>query len=343
MEDNTQQITQKDIFDLSYKDFSDIFYKDLEPQFVSLKENLSNKHSHNKFIGIFLILFLIVWGYAIFPSGEWKKGDGIWVTFAFFIFAFICIEYLKKAFSKGGFVMYEAKEKFFPYFGIKYLRYMFGSSSSQEAEEIKKWRNSAPMEYRKNFISQVFKRLFSPSTEGIICYLDESLEMSYKGLPFEILEFHCSIKMTGFSHFLLISTKINKNFNGETIANSKKSFFGGASGKQEVFFEDPEFSNIFKVVADDQVEARYLLTTSFINRLINYKNGHNCSIDILFSRQVSSQVNTFICISSNKDFFEISAKSNWERNPSLFYNILEEIKEIAEIVDALKLDQDIGM
>ena len=79
-----------------------------------------------------------------------------------------------------------------------------------------------------------------------------------------------------------------------------------------------------------------------MNRLLKYKKEHNnCSIDILFSNSISNKENVFICISSQKNYFEMPEQDWQDVNKS--YKIIGEIKEILLIVDALKLDQDIGM
>ncbi|MCE5185329.1 MAG: DUF3137 domain-containing protein [Planctomycetaceae bacterium] len=39
--------------------------------------------------------------------------------------------------------------------------------------------------------------------------------------------------------------------------------------------EDPEFENYFAVYADDQIEARYILSPALMNRILNYRKKHD--------------------------------------------------------------------
>ena len=111
--------------------------------------------------------------------------------------------------------------------------------------------------------------------------------------------------------------------------------------------EDPVFNENFTIFSDDQIEARYLLTTGFMERLLIFQKDHNCTVSVLFDNSISPNANVFLSLSFGKDFFEIPHGTRWIQNPAHFYNICKEIKEITQILDALKedlkLDQDIGM
>lgn len=63
--------------------------------------------------------------------------------------------------------------------------------------------------------------------------------------------------------------------------------------------EDPEFSRYFVVYGDDQVEARYVLSTSLMSRITEFRKKHPNNIFISF-------VNSFlyVAIAYRKDLFE---------------------------------------
>lgn len=191
----------------------------------------------------------------------------------------------------------------------------------------------------------VIKKIFLLSSSGYS--VDDFLLFAYKGLPIKMAEVSIYIEKGRDSielRHILIGTKINKKFKGETFLYSKdrkipllQTFDG-----QQIFLEDSVFNDNFKTFSTDQIEARYLLTPSFMSRLLKYKLAHKNSLNIVFNNNLSSAANVFldIDITKDKDFFEInsdplSAKTYWD--------ILQEIKELLEILDALKLDQDIGM
>lgn len=76
---------------------------------------------------------------------------------------------------------------------------------------------------------------------------------------------------------VFIEFDMNKNFEGHTFlferAATNRNINFDASKFQEVKLEDPEFSSKYIVYSDNQVEARYVLTTAFIER---FKKHENC-------------------------------------------------------------------
>jgi len=96
--------------------------------------------------------------------------------------------------------------------------------------------------------------------------------------------------------------------------------------------EDPEFEKHFVVYSNDQVEARYILSTSLMRRIVEFKEKSDRKIHLSF---IGSKM--FVAISYNKDLFE----------PRLFRTVLdfEPIREYFEdlqlaigIVDDLNLN-----
>ena len=63
-------------------------------------------------------------------------------------------------------------------------------------------------------------------------------------------------------HFLKF--QMYNNFKCKTVVSDGTA---KTKGLKEVILEDPEFKNIWAVHSDDQVEARYLLTVTFMERL----------------------------------------------------------------------------
>ena len=113
-------------------------------------------------------------------------------------------------------------------------------------------------------------------------------------------------------------------------------------GKKVVKLEDVEFEKHFEVYGTDQIESRYLLTPSFMQRLLDYKLTKQYRIEVVFSKEISSDQNMFFFIHTDKDHFELP-KDITLLDQDSFYGLIKEITDILEIVDALKLDQNIGM
>lgn len=103
----------------------------------------------------------------------------------------------------------------------------------------------------------------------------------------------------------------NKNFNGITVVRPKDA--GAALGawisktipvfstsnKQLVALENPEFSSEFITYSTDQVEARYILTPSLMERLCALNKRCRYTISLSF---IGSKV--FIAFPLDKDYFE---------------------------------------
>ena len=135
----------------------------------------------------------------------------------------------------------------------------------------------------------------------------------------------------------------NKHFAGQTVVlpDTAEKLFGrlgqklqslngvrGQLGKRE----DPEFERHFVVYGDDQIEARYILSTSLMKRIVDFKEKTRKKIYLSF---IGSMV--FVAIWYTKNLFE----------PRIFRTLLdfEPIKEyfgdlqlVIGIVDDLNLN-----
>ena len=96
-----------------------------------------------------------------------------------------------------------------------------------------------------------------------------------------------------FATDLHIYTHVGKILFGEW-AESSKDPFGDI-----VTLEDPTFQENFSVYGKDQVEARYILSTSFMQRLMDFFKKVQSPIHISF---VDSKM--YLAINTNQDLFE---------------------------------------
>ena len=112
----------------------------------------------------------------------------------------------------------------------------------------------------------------------------------------------------------------NKNFNGSTIIMPDHSGGGGflsgigqffqkfSSKGQLVKLEDPEFEKRFVVYGSDQVEARYILSPSLMQRITEFRDSSDREFRMSF---IDS--NVCIAINCNKNLFE----------PRLFSSVID--------------------
>ncbi len=180
--------------------------------------------------------------------------------------------------------------------------------------------------------------------------VDDIITGKYNDLDFSVYDTHIyyetgSGKNRHTVHPLrgfILTTEIKKKFVGETLIKTDRFLQTGKIGqKVTVRLEDIVFEKEFEVYSDDQIEGRYLLTTAFMNRLVEYKKRKHYSIEVFFSNNLDGNENIFFFINNNKDNFEFPMLKKLEKES--FYKILKEIYDVLEIIDALKLEQNIGL
>lgn len=109
---------------------------------------------------------------------------------------------------------------------------------------------------------------------------------------------------------LFFKADFNKNFDGTTIIlpDSVERLFGPLGTAiqsrethrgQLIHLEDPEFEEYFVVYGTDQVEGRYILSTSLMRRIVEFRK--KTDRDIYLSFNLTS---LHLAISCSKDFFE---------------------------------------
>ena len=109
---------------------------------------------------------------------------------------------------------------------------------------------------------------------------------------------------------LFFVADFNKHFSGKTVVVSdvaEKMF--GRFGKmlqsmnftrgQLIKLDDPQFERMFAVYADDQIEARYILSTSLMERMLNFRKDTGKAIQFSF---VGSKI--YVAIPYKKKLFE---------------------------------------
>lgn len=142
---------------------------------------------------------------------------------------------------------------------------------------------------------------------------------------------------------LFIIADFNKHFKTHTLVlpDTAEKLFGkfgqtlqsvGTGKKKLVRLENPEFEKEFCVYGEDQVEARYILTPSLMERILAYRKKWDSRISLSFC---DSKV--YIAINMNKNLFETRLFK-----PLADYDFIEEnlrfLILITEIVEDLNLN-----
>ncbi len=166
---------------------------------------------------------------------------------------------------------------------------------------------------------------------------DDCFFTSYKGIPIRISETRI-FSLATYSAFsgVFILIDIPKKFSGYTHIKERTYKYKGPY--KEVKLEDVEFSEEFYVGSTDQVEARYLLTPAFMQRYKNIQKAFNGS-----EIECSFYGNKLLIAVSSGDSFSLGDLGKTVIDIEQFTTMLNEIISIYEMVEELKLYQNIGM
>ena len=143
---------------------------------------------------------------------------------------------------------------------------------------------------------------------------------------------------------LILELSMNKSFGGKTVVKKDSGTVGNwfikkSTSLKKVKLEDPIFEKMFEVYSDDQVEARYLLTVTFIERLKELvENFGGKSIQCCFYNN-----KLLMMIPIEKDLFETGSIYEAEDFIDDSKSLLKELSLIFNIIDTLKLNMKINL
>ena len=132
---------------------------------------------------------------------------------------------------------------------------------------------------------------------------------------------------------LLLKCDFPKRFNGETRV-LRDSWFKLGKGGERVQLEDPEFEKRYDVYSDDQVEARFLLTPLFMERVkrLDELSGAN-RMQLAFAEE-----QLLLAFDMGIDQFEIGGIFSNINDKSRIDKMAEQLTILFEVVDGLSLD-----
>ncbi len=139
---------------------------------------------------------------------------------------------------------------------------------------------------------------------------------------------------------VIIKLDMNKRFNGNTVILPDAIGHASPDSKlRHTTLEDVEFEKQFDVFTDDEVEARYLITPSFMERLKNMRvafaaSGVQCAF---YGKYL------LIGLKTNKDLFSLCSLVKPVNDAKQFFTMYEEIISIIKLIDHFKLDRKIGL
>ena len=141
---------------------------------------------------------------------------------------------------------------------------------------------------------------------------------------------------------VFVEFDMNKNFEGHTFlyenAPTSRGILYNHAAFENVQLEDVDFCNRYKIFSDNQIEARIVLTPAFIERFKNIKTAFKAK----YMRAAFKDKKITIAVNAGKDLF---AMANFEKdtNAETFVELFNEILSVLQMIDALKLNQKIGL
>ncbi|MFT5789405.1 MAG: hypothetical protein ACI8SJ_001521 [Shewanella sp.] len=180
---------------------------------------------------------------------------------------------------------------------------------------------------------------------------DDYVQGTYKGVEIALNELHLTKQVqrdkttdtVSVFKGVVIELSSHKAFQGHTVVVKNRggliNFLSGSfKGLERVKLEDPLFEKQFDVFSTDQIEARYLLTVTFMERLQALSSSFDNKIQCAFY-----QDRLLIMLQSKENRFEMASIFKGATFEYEFSQINKEMKQLFAIVDVLKLDKSIGL
>ena len=173
---------------------------------------------------------------------------------------------------------------------------------------------------------------------------DDIFKGSYKDVHIEIVESEFDVgsgksRRTVFNG-VIIKLDMNKHFTSHTVVKPNSLMHSSPSPKlSRTELEDVEFNKKFDVFTTDEIDARYLLTPTFMERLKSMKTAFNANnISCAFYGRL-----LLVALSTKKDLFSICSLVKPIDDRVQYTQMYEEIVSIIKLIDHFKLNQKIGL
>ena len=276
---------------------------------------------------LFVIIPFIGWQLVVWEFKESEDFEGLGLYFV--LLSFVAISW----FIKKSIVIYQnsIKNQIFPRILSFIGDFTFSAEVSDRVEQYK---------------SSGLLPTYSTETS------EDNIIGEYKGVKIEIFETHLqkwkkrgkNSRLVTVFNGLIINLSMNKKFSGKTLVKQDKGSVGNWFSKkstklENVKLEDPRFENSFEVFSSDQIEARYLLTVSFMERLLELVDiFENAEIQLCFENN-----NLLMVIPLRKPIFEPGPITEPEDFIDDAQSLLKEMHLIFQIIEILKLNMELNL
>lgn len=205
------------------------------------------------------------------------------------------------------------------------------------------WQETPPVTKEDITEAMIFPYDKQAAKEFDDCFLGR-----YRGV--EVLMSECKYTVTQGKHTytvfqgVVIRFEMNKKFEGLTVVRPKNMVMSDVKDLkkaklEEVTLEDEAFNKEFAVYSTDQIEARYLLTTSFMERLFNLSGAFVSSATYCAFHDKY----VYIAPHCDCDLFALGGLTRSVADPRQFEELFREFTSILSFVDYFKLDKKLGL
>ena len=173
---------------------------------------------------------------------------------------------------------------------------------------------------------------------------DDIFKGTHRGVNMEILEskFYIGSGKNRRKVFkgVIVKLDMNKNFTSHTvIAPDTLLHLSPKTHLKHTTLEDVQFEKKFDVFTNDEVDARYLITPTFMERLKAMKTAFKADkIRCAFFGDI-----LLVALSTKKDLFSLCSLVKPIDDARQYFQMYEEIVSIIKLIDHFKLNQKIGL
>ena len=184
---------------------------------------------------------------------------------------------------------------------------------------------------------------------------DDIIVGTYKNVPVELVESKLTLKNHGEddsydaqtdNNFkgLIFKCRINKKFCCRVAAGAHA--YNVDDKMKIVTLEDTEFNNKFPIYSDNQIEARYLITPSFMERIKNIEDVFTTKhVEFAFNEEYFYLFINYVITNECGAYglFEVGEIEKTLLNKKIFISVYKQLSSIFSLIDYFKLNENTGL
>lgn len=307
-------MTEEKTYSQMRKEFQEVFFKKISPGLSKYESERLRQFGYTRAVKIAALIIILV---LVFLT---KQIDIGLILFICCIAGAVCFG-LKKKFEN------EIKQKIMPYVCkcLGDLKWKYAQCSFEQ------------LLCKSGIIDRYNRVSYDDSFTGI--YKDINYEICETSFYYKTGTGKNSSTRTVFKG-VMIKLDMNKSFTGNTVIRPDTlKHASPAANLKHTTLEDVVFEKKFDVFTDDEVEARYLITPSFMERLNNMKTAFSADrVSCAFYDKY-----LLVGLHTSKDLFSIGSLKEPVNDGKQFFTMFEEILSIIKLIDHFKLNQKIGL